>query len=81
MAHKDDGNEQFKKKRYKAAITAYTAGLKEKAEDSELTAILFCNRAAANYHLGQLYKHSLEASSCWQRNSNCADLFMWYFRH
>ena len=65
VAHKEDGNEQFKKKRYKAAITAYTAGLKEKAEDSELTAILFCNRAASNYHLGQLYKHSLEAGSFW----------------
>ncbi|XP_038048483.1 tetratricopeptide repeat protein 4-like [Patiria miniata] len=50
--HKDDGNAWFKKKKYKMAITAYDEGLKQKFEDGELRAVLYTNRAAANYHLG-----------------------------
>ena len=53
LACKEDGNEYFKKKQYKKAIAAYTAGLKEKVGESELTAVLYCNRAAAHYHLSQ----------------------------
>ena len=52
MAYKEDGNEQFKKRCYKKAIAAYSTGLKEPFKDSELSAILFSNRAAAQYHLG-----------------------------
>ena len=50
------------KKQYKKAIAAYAAGLKEKVEDSELTAVLYCNRAAAHYHLSQ-YIHVQYAAS------------------
>lgn len=51
-AHKDDGNEQFKYKRYKLAVTAYSEGLKMKCEDNELNKVLYTNRAAAYYHMG-----------------------------
>ena len=51
LAHKDDGNEEFRLKKYKAAIGCYTAGLKEKASDKKLNAVLYSNRSAANYHL------------------------------
>ena len=54
MAYKEDGNEQFKKRCYKKAITAYSTALKEPFEDPKLTAIIFSNRAAAQYHLGML---------------------------
>ena len=53
VAYKEDGNEEFKKGRYKEAIAAYTAAMKEKFDDTELAAVLLCNRAAAQYHLGK----------------------------
>ena len=52
LAHKEDGNHHFKHKRYDKAILAYTEGLKQKFEDMDLRVILYTNRAAANFHLG-----------------------------
>ncbi|XP_071487542.1 tetratricopeptide repeat protein 4-like [Diadema antillarum] len=52
LTHKDDGNHWFKKKLYKQAVRAYTEGLKEKCGNTELNAILYTNRAAAHFHLG-----------------------------
>uniref|UniRef100_A0A8C5WM28 Tetratricopeptide repeat domain 4 n=1 Tax=Leptobrachium leishanense TaxID=445787 RepID=A0A8C5WM28_9ANUR len=51
-SHKDEGNEYFKGKDYKKAIAAYTEGIKKKCKDVELNAMLYTNRAAAQYHLG-----------------------------
>jgi len=51
-ALKDDGNYNFQKKLYRKAITAYTEALKEKHNDFQLSATLYTNRAAANFHLG-----------------------------
>ncbi|KAL4634935.1 tetratricopeptide repeat protein 4 [Arapaima gigas] len=53
-ALKDEGNEYFKEKNYKKAIVSYTEGLKKKCQDSDLHAILFTNRAAAHFHLGNM---------------------------
>lgn len=50
---KDEGNEYFKEKNYKKAIVSYTAGLKKNSTDSDLNAILYTNRAAAHFHLGE----------------------------
>ena len=52
-SHKDDGNQWFKKKKYKLAIKAYDEGLKLKFDDGNLRAVLYTNRAAANFHLGE----------------------------
>ena len=52
LAHKEEGNELFKKKKYKLAVKEYSAGIKEKSEDDTLNAVLYSNRAAAQYHLG-----------------------------
>lgn len=51
---KDEGNEYFKEKNYKKAIVAYTEGLKKNCSDSDLNAILYTNRAAAHFHLGNM---------------------------
>ena len=56
-AHKEDGNEHFKGRRYKQAVLAYTAGIKEKCEDTTLTAVLYTNRAAAQFYLGEYSLH------------------------
>lgn len=53
-AHKEDGNELFRKRQYKGAIKEYSKGISERSKDSELNAILYCNRAAAQFHLGKL---------------------------
>ena len=52
LAHKEEGNDHFKKKKYKLAVEEYSAGIKEKCSDTTLNAVLYSNRAAAQYHLG-----------------------------
>lgn len=51
---KDEGNDYFKEKNYKKAIVFYTEGLKKHCIDIELNAILYTNRAAAHFHLGNM---------------------------
>ncbi|XP_039983785.1 tetratricopeptide repeat protein 4 [Xiphias gladius] len=51
---KDEGNAFFKEKNYQKAILSYTAGLKKKCGDQDLSAVLLTNRAAAHFHLGNM---------------------------
>ena len=53
MAHKEDGNEHFKKKQYKDAIKSYSEGLAQGCEDSKLNAVLLGNRATSHYYLSE----------------------------
>lgn len=53
---KGEGNEYFKEKNYEKAILAYSGALKKKCDDDELNTVLFTNRAAAHFHLGNLEK-------------------------
>ena len=50
--YKDDGNESFKRKKYRWAIDHYTEGIKCNAPDKLLNAVLYSNRAAAHFHKG-----------------------------
>nr|XP_017510743.1 tetratricopeptide repeat protein 4 isoform X1 [Manis javanica] len=50
--YKDEGNDYFKEKDYKKAVISYTEGLKKKCADPGLNAVLYTNRAAAQYYLG-----------------------------
>ncbi|XP_064445144.1 tetratricopeptide repeat protein 4 isoform X2 [Mirounga angustirostris] len=50
--YKDEGNDYFKEKDYKKAVISYTEGLKKKCTDPDLNAVLYTNRAAARYYLG-----------------------------
>ncbi|XP_011667766.2 tetratricopeptide repeat protein 4 [Strongylocentrotus purpuratus] len=52
LMHKDDGNQWFKKKMYKQAVKAYAEGIKQKCADKDINAVLYTNRAAAHFHLG-----------------------------
>lgn len=49
-----DGNENFKHKKYKWAIDSYTEGIKLKATDDKLNSILYGNRGASHFRLGNL---------------------------
>lgn len=51
-AYKEDGNHEFKKKKYRIAADNYTEGIKCRCPDKQLNAVLYTNRAAANFHLG-----------------------------
>lgn len=51
---KQDGNEFYEEKDYHNAIECYTRGIKEKSSDVTLNAILYCNRSAAQYRLGNI---------------------------
>lgn len=52
IAYKDDGNFNFKLKKYRFAIANYTEGLKQKCGKAEVDAALYLNRAAAHFYLG-----------------------------
>ncbi|XP_013780202.2 LOW QUALITY PROTEIN: tetratricopeptide repeat protein 4-like [Limulus polyphemus] len=52
LNYKDDGNENFRLKKYHWAIKSYTEGLKQRCSNTELNAQLLTNRAAANFHIG-----------------------------
>ncbi|XP_046979522.1 DNA polymerase interacting tetratricopeptide repeat-containing, protein of 47 kDa [Schistocerca americana] len=49
--YKEDGNFNFKCKKYRVAIISYTEGLRQKCSDDSLNAQLFNNRAAAHFFL------------------------------
>lgn len=51
--YKDDGNNNFKLKKYRWAVASYSEGLKQKCSNPQLNAQLYCNRAAAHFHLGE----------------------------
>lgn len=50
--YKNEGNDYFKEKNYKKAVISYAEGLKKKCGDHELNAVLYTNRAAAQFYLG-----------------------------
>lgn len=52
--YKEDGNHNFKLKKYQWAITAYTEGIKLKSNNLDLNAQLYTNRATAHYYLGNM---------------------------
>ncbi|XP_078249031.1 tetratricopeptide repeat protein 4 isoform X1 [Pogona vitticeps] len=56
--YKNEGNDYFKEKDYKKAVISYTEGLKKKCGDLELNAMLYTNRAAAQFYLGN-YRSAL----------------------
>ena len=51
-SYREEGNDLFKKKDYRVAIENYTEGIKSKSPDRLQNAILYTNRAAAQYRLG-----------------------------
>lgn len=52
--YKNEGNEYFKEKNYKKAVISYTEGLKKKCSDQDLNAVLYTNRAATQFYLGNV---------------------------
>ncbi|XP_075228645.1 DNA polymerase interacting tpr containing protein of 47kD [Lycorma delicatula] len=58
LTYKEDGNFNFKCKKYRLAIMSYTEGLKQKCHDEDLNAQLYNNRSASHYFLKN-YRSSL----------------------
>ena len=52
LSYKEDGNKNFELRKYRWAIDSYTEGIKCKPTDQLLNAVLYTNRAAANYRIG-----------------------------
>jgi len=50
-SYKEDGNFNFKCKKYRFAVASYTEGLKAMPEDKEMKTQLLTNRAAAQFHI------------------------------
>ncbi|KAK1116586.1 hypothetical protein K0M31_018268 [Melipona bicolor] len=57
-SYKEDGNFNFKHKKYRLAIMNYTEGIRIKCKDNDLMAQLYNNRAAAHFMLKN-YRSSL----------------------
>lgn len=49
--YKEDGNFNYKYKKYRMAILSYTEGIRIRCKDNELMAQLYNNRAAAHFML------------------------------
>jgi tetratricopeptide (TPR) repeat protein len=64
LAHKEDGNEHYRKKRYKQAVEAYSSAINQGCKDTDLRAILYCNRATSQYRLGELTSDPCSAAHC-----------------
>ncbi|KAG1700931.1 Cyclin-dependent kinase 9 [Nymphon striatum] len=56
--YKEDGNINFKNKKYKNAVKNYTVGIDQKCCNNLLNAQLYTNRATAHFNLGN-YRSSL----------------------
>ena len=52
-SYKDEGNSNFKIKKYRWVFANYTEGIKCKSKDKEVNVVLYSNRAAAHFHLGK----------------------------
>jgi len=52
LSFKEDGNKNFERGKYRWAIDNYTEGIKCRPVDRLLNAVLYTNRAAANYRIG-----------------------------
>ena len=61
--YKEDGNFNFKCKKYRFAVASYTEGLKARCSDSELNAQLLTNRAAAQFHIGNFRSSLLDCQA------------------
>ena len=51
--YKNEGNDEYKRKKFHSAINIYTEGIKVNCKDKELNAKLYSNRAAAHFNLGE----------------------------
>ncbi|XP_044261369.1 DNA polymerase interacting tetratricopeptide repeat-containing, protein of 47 kDa [Tribolium madens] len=63
IAYKDDGNFNFKHKKYRMAIISYTEGIRAKCGNSEIEATLYNNRSAAHFFLGNYRSALLDAET------------------
>lgn len=69
LSYKEDGNENFKYKKYRWAIDSYTEGIKQNCDDNELNSALYGNRAAAHFHLGKYWDSLKDAEKSFSLNS------------
>ena len=51
--YKNKGNDEYKKNNFNKTVQFYTEGIKVNCKDEELNAILYSNRAAARFNLGE----------------------------
>jgi len=51
--YKNEGNDEYRKKKFDNAIYFYTEGIKVNCKDKELNAKLYSNRATAHFYLGK----------------------------
>jgi len=61
LSYKEDGNKNFEMGKYRWAIDNYTEGIKCAPTDQLLNAVLYTNRAAAHYRIGN-YRSALNDS-------------------
>ena len=61
LSYKEDGNKNFELGKYRWAIDSYTEGIRCAPTDQLLSAVLYTNRAAAHYRIGN-YRSALNDS-------------------
>ena len=76
LSSKQEGNDHFSSGRYEESIASYTQGLRRCPPDTELCAVLYRNRAAANLKLERWKKAAQDATLSLEITPNeCKALF------
>lgn len=68
--YKEDGNENFKRKKYLWAIESYSQALKINCSDDKLNSIVYNNRSSAHYHLNNFRSSLNDAKKAFELNSD-----------
>ncbi|CAG2173783.1 unnamed protein product [Oppiella nova] len=69
-SYREDGNENFRRKKYRWALDSYTEAIKIDCKDDKLNSVVYNNRSSAHYHL-QNYRSSLnDALKAYELDSN-----------
>ena len=58
--YNNEGNDEFRKKKFTNAIHFYTEGIRVNCKSKELIAKLHSNRATAHFYLGELLFFSVD---------------------
>ena len=69
-SYKEDGNENFRQKKYKWALLSYSKAISLNCSDNKLNSILYNNRGSAHFHLNNFRSSLNDALKAYELDSN-----------
>ncbi|CAG2105818.1 unnamed protein product [Medioppia subpectinata] len=69
-SYREDGNENFRRKKYLWAVESYSEAIKVDSEDNALMSIVYNNRSSAHYYLQNYRSSANDAIKAYELDSN-----------